>query len=92
MDKPGRQHFAAFLRDNPAGKEVKRRRINAWFIADIGRELPEEAYRADVTPEEMSDWTLHHSEEDLPGIPGTGHLPGSSVREAIRRETPLGRQ
>jgi hypothetical protein len=66
------QQFAAFLRDNPTGKELKRRRINAWFIADLGRELPEEAYRARVTPAEMSDWTLHHSEEDLPGMPALG--------------------
>jgi hypothetical protein len=66
------QHFAAFLRDNPAGKEMKRRRINTWFIADLSRELPEEAYRAGVTPAEMSDWALHHSQEDLPGMPALG--------------------
>lgn len=66
------QQFAAFLRDNPTGKELKRRRINSWFIADLGRELPEEAYRAGVTPAEMSDWALHHSEEDLAGMPALG--------------------
>jgi hypothetical protein len=66
------QQFAAFLRDNPTGKEMKRRRINAWFIADLIRELPEEAYHAGVTPAEMSDWVLHHSEEDLPCMPSLG--------------------
>lgn len=63
------QQFAAFLRDNPTGKEVKRRRTHAKFIADLGLELPEAAYRAGITPAEMSDWALNYSEEDLPGMP-----------------------
>ncbi len=66
------QRFASFLRDNPTGKELKRRRTHAKFIVDLGRELPEEACRAGVTPEQMSDWTLNHSEEDLPGMPALG--------------------
>lgn len=66
------QRFATFLRDNPTGKEMKRRRTNARFLADLGRELPEEAHRAGITPAEMSDWALSHSEEDLPGMPTLG--------------------
>jgi hypothetical protein len=68
----GLQQFATFLQNNPSGKELKRRRTHAKFIADLGRELPEEAHRAGVTPEEMSDWTLNHSEEDLRQMPALG--------------------
>lgn len=62
------ERFGKFLAVNPTGPEVKRRRTHAKFIADLGRELPEEAHRARVTPEQMSDWTLHHSETDLRGL------------------------
>jgi hypothetical protein len=54
------------------GKEMKRRRTHAKFIADLGRELPEEAYRAGITPDEMSDWALNHSERDLRSMPSLG--------------------
>lgn len=66
------QQFAEFLRDNPTGKEMKRWRTHAKFLADLGRELPEEAHRAGITPDEMSDWALNHSEEDLPSMPTLG--------------------
>ncbi|WP_283134598.1 hypothetical protein [Rhizohabitans arisaemae] len=68
----GLQQFATFLRNNPTGKEVKRKRTHARFIADLGLEFPEEAHRADVTPAEMSDWVLNHSEKDLPTMPTLG--------------------
>jgi hypothetical protein len=64
--------FAAFLRDNPTGKEVRRKRIHAKFIADLGQELPEAAYHAGITPADMSDWARSYSEEDLPGMPTLG--------------------
>jgi hypothetical protein len=66
------QQFATFLRDNPTDKDLKRRRTHAKFIADLGRELPEEAHRAGIRPEELSDWTLNHSEEDLRSMPVLG--------------------
>jgi hypothetical protein len=68
----GLQQFAAFLRDNPTGKEVKRRRTHAKFIADLRPELPEAAYRAGITPADMSDWVRNYSEEDLPDMPTLG--------------------
>jgi hypothetical protein len=68
----GLQQFAEFLRDNPTGKEVKRRRTYAKFIADLGRELPEAAHCAGITPADMSDWVRNYSEEDLPGMPTLG--------------------
>jgi hypothetical protein len=68
----GLQQFAAFLRDNPTGKEMKRRRTHAKFIADLGQELPDAAYRAGITPADMSDWGRNYSEEDLPGMPTLG--------------------
>ena len=51
---------------------MKRRRTHVKFIADLGRELPEEAHRAGVTSKEMSDWTLNHSEEELRLMPALG--------------------
>jgi hypothetical protein len=68
----GLQQFAIFLRDNPTGKEMKRRRTHAKFIADLGRELPEEAHRAGITPDNMSDWVHNHSEGDLRSMPALG--------------------
>jgi hypothetical protein len=68
----GLQQFAAFLRDNPTGKEVKRRRTDAKFIADLGQELPEAAYCAGITLADMSDWVRNYSEEDLPGMRSLG--------------------
>jgi hypothetical protein len=66
------QRFAEFLASNPTGKEMLRRRTHAKFVADLGRELPEEACRAGVSPEDMSDWTLQHSEADLVQMPALG--------------------
>jgi len=66
------QRFATFLADNPSGKDLRRRRTHAQFLADLGRELPEEACRAGVTATEMSDWALHHSEDDLRAMPVLG--------------------
>jgi hypothetical protein len=66
------QRFAEFLRDNPTGREMKRRRTHAKFLADLGRELPEAAYRAGITLEEMSDWLFRHSEFDVTAMPALG--------------------
>ncbi len=66
------QRFAGFLQDNPTGKEMKRRRTHARFIADLERELAEAAQRATITPEEMSDWRLNYSDEDLRYMPALG--------------------
>lgn len=69
---PQFERFAKFLAENPTGREMKRRRTHAKFIADLGRELPEEAHRARITPEQMSDWVLRHSEIDLPNLLALG--------------------
>lgn len=66
------QRFAAFLAANPTGPEMKRQRTHAKFIVDLGRELAEEAHRAGITPEQMSDWALHHSDDDLRHMPALG--------------------
>lgn len=66
------QRFAEFLASNPTEREMRRRRTHAKFIADLGKELPEEAYRAGITPEQMSDWTLSHSETDVAAMPCLG--------------------
>lgn len=66
------QRFTDFLRDNPTEKELKRRRTHAKFVADLGRELAEEAHHSRITPDEMSDWTIRHSESDLCDMPALG--------------------
>jgi len=66
------QSFATFLRRNPSSKELKRRRTFAKFIADLRLELCEEAARAGITPEQVSDWTLNQSEADLRSMPSLG--------------------
>jgi hypothetical protein len=60
------------LASDPTGREMRRRRTHAKFIADLGRELPEQADRAGITPEQMSDWVLAHSEADVAGMPCLG--------------------
>lgn len=66
------QRFAGFLAENPTGREMLRRRTHAKFIVDLGPELAEEACRSRVTPEDMSDWILRCSEEDLREMPSLG--------------------
>lgn len=66
------QRFAKFLAEDRTGREMRRRRTHAKFIADLGRELPEEARRAGVTPEELTEWATQHSEADLRAMPALG--------------------
>jgi hypothetical protein len=66
------QRFADFLRENQTGKEMKRRRTHARFLADLRPELAEEALNAGISPEQMSDWTRNHSETELQDLPALG--------------------
>jgi hypothetical protein len=63
------QCYAQFLATNPTGREMKRRRTHAKFIADIVLELAEEARRVGLTPGHANDWAMNHSEEDLRLMP-----------------------
>ncbi|MGK3206808.1 hypothetical protein [Amycolatopsis sp. MEPSY49] len=66
------QRLGDFLRDNPTGKELKRRRTHAKFMADAGPELAVAAAQSGLTTEEMSSWYLDHSEEDVSLMPALG--------------------
>ncbi|MCV7169078.1 hypothetical protein H7I41_03960 [Mycobacterium manitobense] len=66
------QLFADFLGENPTGRELKRRRTHAKFIADLGTELPKAAHSAGITPQETSDWTRNYSERDVHDMPALG--------------------
>ncbi len=59
------QRFAGFLASDPTGREMRRRRSHAKFIVDLGPEIAEEAHRAGITPEQMSDWVLGRSEVEV---------------------------
>jgi hypothetical protein len=66
------QRFADFLRDNPTSVEMKRRRTFLRFFDDLGSELASAAISAQVTPQQMSDWSRNHCEQDLYDMPALG--------------------
>jgi hypothetical protein len=66
------QEFATFLKDNPTGAERKRHRTHLRFIVDLHKELAEASCRAGITPQDMSDWLMNHSEADIRGLPALG--------------------
>ncbi len=66
------QRFATFLRDNPTGPEMKRRRTLTKFVSDLAPELAEEARNASITPADVSEWLRHHVEGDLQSMPALG--------------------
>ncbi|MFJ8967142.1 hypothetical protein ACIRG5_47955 [Lentzea sp. NPDC102401] len=69
----GFQDFATFLRDNPAGPEIRRQRTHLRFVADLGKELAEAAWLTGVTrPEDLSDWLTNRSEADIRELPALG--------------------
>lgn len=66
------ERFAQFLADEPTGPEMRRRRTLVKFLADLGMELAVGAHEAGVTPENLSDWSMHHSEQDVSCMPSLG--------------------
>ncbi len=66
------QRFGEFLADNPTGPELKRRRTHAKFIADLGTELAVAAHSAEITLDDMRDWTLNQSQHDVPNMRSLG--------------------
>lgn len=66
------QQFAEFLRDNPTGDEMKRRRTFLRFFDDLGAELARAAVSARLTPHQMSDWSRSHCEQALETMPALG--------------------
>lgn len=59
------QRFAGFLASDPTGREMRRRRTHAKFVVDLGPEIAEEAHRAGITPEQMSEWVLGRREVEV---------------------------
>lgn len=66
------QRFTEWISTEPADPCRRRQRTHVLFIADIGKELATAAHAAGVTPEQMSDWTLRHSEDALSEMPALG--------------------
>lgn len=66
------QQFADFLGQNPPGKELKRRRTLARFVADLDSELCEAARGAGVSQADVSDWIRSHCENDIRKLPALG--------------------
>jgi hypothetical protein len=64
--------FARYLAEHPTGPEMKRKRTHAKFVADVGTELVLAAHHSGVSPAQMSDWTLVHSDADVSGMPSLG--------------------
>jgi len=51
---------------------MKRRRTHAKFFADLRMELVTAVHQSDLGVDQMSDWTLNHSEVDLRTLPALG--------------------
>lgn len=66
------QRFTGWMACEPRDPGRRRQRTNLMFITDLGRELAEEAHRAGITPEEMSEWTRHCSDTDISELPSLG--------------------
>jgi len=66
------QRFATFLKDNPTDAKLKRRRTHAKFVTDLGAELAKAAHSAGITPEQMYEWALNYSEQDVCEMPTLG--------------------
>lgn len=64
--------FAEFLGSDPRGSELKQKRTWAKFISDLGTELAYAAHATGVSPTQMSEWTMTHSEHDLAEMPSLG--------------------
>ncbi len=64
--------FAAFLQADPTGPEMKRRRTHAKFVADLRLELATAVHQSGIRVDQMSDWTLSHSEGDIRTLPALG--------------------
>ncbi|MFI5615803.1 hypothetical protein [Amycolatopsis sp. NPDC051903] len=76
------QRFTEFLRDNPSGNELKRRRTHVKFMTDLGGELATASAQVGITPEQMSDWCLNNSEGGVSRMPALG-LFGEVLREKL---------
>ncbi|ONF73724.1 hypothetical protein [Amycolatopsis keratiniphila] len=68
----GFQQFTDFLQDNPSGKELKRRRTRAKFMADSGNEIALAASMSGITTDDLSNWFFNDSEEDVSRMPSLG--------------------
>lgn len=66
------QRFTDWMASEERDAHRRRQRTNLMFVSDLGRELAEEAHRAGITPAEMSEWTRHHSDEDIKTMPSLG--------------------
>jgi hypothetical protein len=75
------QQFTDWLAQEPRDRYLRRQRTNLLFITDLSRELPEEALRAGITPDQMSDWTRQRSDTDFAALPSLGLF-----REVLREK------
>lgn len=80
------QGFTNWLASEPRDPHRRRQRTNAFFLSDFGMELPEEASRAGISPEQLSEWMLSHSDSDVKRLPSLG-LFREVLREKILNST-----
>ncbi|CAN5196341.1 hypothetical protein BH09ACT5_BH09ACT5_05970 [soil metagenome] len=50
----------------------KRKSVDVLFLDDTSKEIAEEAFRAGITPEQMSTWTMSHRDVEVPVMPSLG--------------------
>lgn len=76
------QRFTDWLGSQPRDdRRLRYARTDAFFIADISNEVATECLRAGISAQEMSDWTLHRSSDDIAVMPSLGLF-----REAMREK------
>jgi len=76
------QGFTDWLGAQPRdNRRLRHSRTDAFFLSDILNEVAAECPRAGITAEEMSDWTLNHSSDDISVMPSLGLF-----REAMREK------
>ena len=76
------QGFTDWLGAQPRdNRRLRHSRTDAFFLSDILNEVAAECPRAGITADEMSDWTLNHSSDDISVMPSLGLF-----REAMREK------
>jgi hypothetical protein len=76
------QRLTNWLASEPRHRAGQRRdRTNLIFLADLRRELAEEAHAAGIEPSQMSNWNRHHSDADIAEMSSLG-----LYRECLREK------
>ncbi|MEV7550649.1 hypothetical protein AB0N89_13580 [Amycolatopsis sp. NPDC089917] len=63
------QSFTDWLASEPSGPELRRQRIDLFFISDTRKEVAEEAFKSGITIENFHEWLMTHRQVDVKNMP-----------------------